>query len=88
MEETNVPILDVSHDSSIEFRLSDITPSPDASPKTERTARMKSIDAKLKRRWQQKIQRERAYEKEKVAKAEQLNDSSSSSFIDVSFGVR
>ena len=55
------------------------------SSKTQHTERTKSIDAKLKQRWQQHIQRERAYEREKGEKSKQDNDSTTSSLIEVSF---
>ena len=91
MEEDKPP-LNVSHDSSVQSILSDLSGTPTCSPKGSRAqevARTNSVDAKLKRKWKRRVEKERAYERAKAEKSkEQSSDpDNSSSFIEVRSAV-
>lgn len=80
----DVPVLAVSRDTSIEFRLSDISASPVASPYRPQGQRSQCVDAKRKQKWKRQIQRERSYERKNGEKAKlKTNDSKGSSIIEV-----
>lgn len=90
MEEDKPP-LNVSHDQSIQFVVSDLSGTPNASPNTSMTRAMertKSIDAKLKRKWKSRVEKEKAYERANTEKAENAKEQPgdadmSTSFIEV-----
>lgn len=83
-------LISLSQDSSeIAQNLSDLTTTP-PKKKRDQDARRKSVEAKMRRKWQRNIQKEKAYERSKAEQAKQQeqqeegNDSNCSSLVEVS----